>query len=73
MSFTFPLDLLRCCDLFYQGLIDALFIGREVETDWKPYLKGAIAKYKKPGIRPRVCEALRYVVCHKFDATKHRT
>ena len=31
-------DLRRFVDLFHQGLIDHLFVGREVETDWGPTL-----------------------------------
>jgi hypothetical protein len=42
-------DLLRFCDLFYQGIIDQLFIGREVETDWKPYLVQTIKSSKSAG------------------------
>ena len=41
-------DLLRFCDLFYQGIIDQLFIGREVETDWKPYLIKKLESLKSP-------------------------
>lgn len=32
-------DLARFIDLLQQGLIDYLFIGREVETDWEPTLR----------------------------------
>jgi hypothetical protein len=32
-------DLKRFVDLFHQGLIDHLFIGREVETEWAKTLK----------------------------------
>jgi hypothetical protein len=32
-------DLKRFIDLFHQGLIDYLFVGKEVETDWKPVLE----------------------------------
>ena len=31
-------DLRRFIDLFHQGIIDHLIIGREVETDWQPLL-----------------------------------
>ncbi len=31
-------DLRRFIDLFHQGVIDYLFIGKEVETDWQPLL-----------------------------------
>ncbi|MGA2435785.1 MAG: hypothetical protein ABSG25_10920 [Bryobacteraceae bacterium] len=43
-------DLLRFCDLYYQGLIDALIIGREIETHWQPYVKSVIEKAR--GIHP---------------------
>lgn len=39
-------DLWRICDLFYQGLIDALFVGKEVETAWPQYVNSVIARYK---------------------------
>ena len=42
-------DLLRFCDLFYQGLIDALFIGREVETDWPQYLERVLDDHSSKG------------------------
>ncbi|MEM9303211.1 MAG: hypothetical protein AAGE01_13945, partial [Pseudomonadota bacterium] len=32
-------DLARFIDLMNQGLIDHLFIGSEVETQWEPTLK----------------------------------
>ncbi len=31
-------DMRRFIDLFHQGLIDHLFVGREVETDWRKTL-----------------------------------
>jgi len=31
-------DMRRLIDLFHQGLIDHLFIGREVESDWRELL-----------------------------------
>ena len=31
-------DLARFLDLLNQGLIDQIFIGRSVETNWKPAL-----------------------------------
>ncbi len=31
-------DLKRFIDLFHQGLIDHLFVGRDVETEWKVFL-----------------------------------
>ncbi len=31
-------DLKRFIDLFHQGIIDYLFIGKEVETDWQATL-----------------------------------
>jgi len=34
-------DLLRFYDLLNQGLIDALFVGKEVETKWKKFLNEA--------------------------------
>lgn len=38
-------DLLRFYDLYYQGLIDMLVVGREIETEWQPFVKSAIRKY----------------------------
>lgn len=35
-------DLKRFIDLFHQGLIDYLFIGRDVETEWKTLLKSLL-------------------------------
>jgi hypothetical protein len=35
-------DLRRFIDLFHQGIIDHLIIGREVETDWQPLLAGVL-------------------------------
>jgi hypothetical protein len=35
-------DMKRFIDLFHQGLIDYLFIGREVETDWKDTLSSLL-------------------------------
>jgi len=35
-------DLRRFIDLFHQGLIDYLFVGREVETDWQKTLSSLI-------------------------------
>lgn len=32
-------DVVRFLDLFHQGLIDHLVVGREVETSWAPLLK----------------------------------
>jgi len=43
-------DLLRFCDLYYQGLVDALIIGREIETQWQPYVKSVIEKAR--GVPP---------------------
>lgn len=34
-------DLKRFLDLFHQGLVDHLFIGREVETEWTRFLRSA--------------------------------
>ena len=31
-------DLRRFIDLFHQGLIDYLIVGKEVETEWEPLL-----------------------------------
>jgi hypothetical protein len=31
-------DLKRFIDLFHQGILDHLIVGKEVETDWKPLL-----------------------------------
>jgi hypothetical protein len=35
-------DLKRFIDLFHQGIIDHLLIGKEVETDWESLLAGAL-------------------------------
>lgn len=35
-------DLKRFIDLFHQGVIDYLFVGREVETEWKELLNSRI-------------------------------
>jgi hypothetical protein len=35
-------DLLRFYDLYCQGLIDKLFVGREIETEWQPYVRSSI-------------------------------
>ena len=35
-------DLKRFIDLFHQGIIDLLFVGREVETDWKETLSALL-------------------------------
>ncbi len=35
-------DLRRFVDLFHQGLIDYLFVGREVETDWQETLSALL-------------------------------
>ena len=35
-------DLKRMIDLFHQGIIDYLFIGREVETEWHPTLSSLL-------------------------------
>jgi hypothetical protein len=32
-------DLKRFVDLFHQGLIDYLFVGKDVEADWEPTLE----------------------------------
>ena len=37
-------DLLRFCDLHCQGLVDVLIVGREIETQWQPYVKSIIEK-----------------------------
>jgi hypothetical protein len=36
-------DLKRFIDLFHQGIIDHLFLGREVETEWAKVLSGLLA------------------------------
>lgn len=38
-------DLLRFYDLYHQGLIDILIVGREVETAWQPFVKSVIEKH----------------------------
>lgn len=35
-------DLKRFIDLFHQGLVDHLFIGRDVETEWKALLNSLL-------------------------------
>jgi len=49
-------DLLRFCDLYYQGLVDALIVGREVETNWQPYVRSVVDKARRTapatGARP---------------------
>ena len=35
-------DMLRFIDLFHQGLIDHLIVGREVETEWEALLSGIL-------------------------------
>jgi len=35
-------DLKRFIDLFHQGIIDHLFIGKEVETEWEPLLSAVL-------------------------------
>ena len=37
-------DLLRFCDLYHQGLVDALIIGREIETHWQPFVESVIER-----------------------------
>jgi hypothetical protein len=41
-------DLLRFYDLFHQGLIDILIVGREIETEWQPFVRSAIEKHERP-------------------------
>jgi hypothetical protein len=40
-------DLKRFLDLFHQGIIDQLLIGREVETDWQSTLNGLLSGANK--------------------------
>jgi len=35
-------DLRRMIDLFHQGLVDHLFIGKEVETEWSRTLRSML-------------------------------
>ncbi len=35
-------DLVRFIDLFHQGVIDYLFVGDEVETEWQPLLRALV-------------------------------
>lgn len=37
-------DLTRFIDLFHQGIIDQLFIGREVQCEWPKFLEGCLAR-----------------------------
>jgi len=39
-------DLYRFIDLLNQGIIDQLFIGKEVETHWEPALSEMLANAK---------------------------
>jgi hypothetical protein len=41
-------DLKRFIDLTYQGLIDYLFVGKEIETQFPPVLAGLIETIRKP-------------------------
>ncbi len=41
-------DLLRFYDLWHQGLIDLLVVGREVETEWQPFVKSVVEKHAPP-------------------------
>jgi len=41
-------DLLRFYDLYHQGLIDILIVGREIETEWQPLVRSTIEKHKRP-------------------------
>jgi hypothetical protein len=45
-------DLRRFIDLFHQGIIDHLLIGKEVESDWEPLLESLLAS-RKLWRRPR--------------------
>jgi hypothetical protein len=38
-------DLCRFYDLYHQGLIDALFVGVQVESEWESYLSKEIKKH----------------------------
>lgn len=38
-------DLLRFYDLQHQGLIDFLVVGRQIETEWKPFVRAAVRKF----------------------------
>ena len=42
-------DLLRFCDLYYQGLVDALIVGREVETVWQSYVQSVVERALRAG------------------------
>ncbi len=55
-------DLLRFYDLYHQGLIDILVVGREIETEWQPFVSAAIRKH---GSMPRPM--------HVADTKKNRT
>lgn len=47
-------DLTRLVDLFHQGLVDMLIIGREVETQWESFLRKSLRKSTptSPGTTP---------------------
>jgi len=36
-------DLRRAIDILHQGLIDVLIVGKEVETEWAPFLESVLA------------------------------
>ncbi|HEV2445434.1 MAG TPA: hypothetical protein VGS58_05910, partial [Candidatus Sulfopaludibacter sp.] len=44
-------DLLRFYDLYCQGLIDIIIVGREVETEWQQFVKSTIRKHR-PAPKP---------------------
>lgn len=35
-------DLVRFLDLFHQGIVDYLFVGNQVESDWEPLLRSLL-------------------------------
>jgi hypothetical protein len=37
-------DLRRFIDLFHQGIIDHLLIGKEVDTDWQDLLESLLTE-----------------------------
>ncbi|MBY0261772.1 MAG: hypothetical protein K2Q20_05480 [Phycisphaerales bacterium] len=40
-------DMLRFIDLFHQGLVDHLVVGKEVETEWSPLLRRLLKEKRR--------------------------
>jgi hypothetical protein len=52
-------DLLRFYDLYFQGLIDYLIVGREIETEWQPIVRSVFRKYGLTAKSMRVADRLK--------------